>query len=204
MQNMGIKVKTVEEEIEHFAIMDDCFVWQQNYWKLLRRENSLECSNCDGKMVKWKYLHYEELENYLLNENKMSADMRPYEEWLRTLQENDVVLTLFKREDYSGIKEKYYIRVVERTTKNGIKLRHLTKIFRYGAGEIAYRKGNPFPSTTIYKIVPIDKQVDKIIRKYCKDEEEFDIDKINKIITRTLKEQFDKVSAKKSHSMTGC
>ena len=28
----------------------------------------MKCSNCDGKMVKFKYLNYEELEYYLSNE----------------------------------------------------------------------------------------------------------------------------------------
>ena len=146
----------------------------------------MKCSNCGGKMVKWKYLHYEELEAYLLSELKWSGNIGNYEEWLRALKQNDLVLTLFRRENFSGIKEKYYLRVVEQTTKTGIKLRHLTRIFRYEVGEIEYGKKDKFNLVTTYKIVSINEQVDKIIRDYCKDKDQFDIDKLNKIVTKAL------------------
>lgn len=146
----------------------------------------LKCSNCGGKMVKWKYLHYEELEAYLLSELKWSGNIVNYEEWLRALKQNDLVLTLFRRENFSGIKEKYCLRVVEQTTKAGIKLRHLTRIFRYEVGEIEYGKKDKINLITTYKIVSINEQVDKIIRDYCKDKEQFDIDKLNKIVTKAL------------------
>lgn len=146
----------------------------------------MKCSDCGGKMVKWKYLQYEELETYLLSELKRSGNIGNYEEWLRALNENDLVLTSFKRKDYNGIKEKYYLRVVEQISQTGIKLRRLTRIFRYEVGEIEYGKKDVFASITTYKIIPIDEQVDKIIRNYCKDKEQFDIDKLNKIITKAL------------------
>ena len=146
----------------------------------------MKCSNCGGKMVKWKYLHYEELEAYLLSELKWSGNIVNYEEWLRALKQNDLVLTLFRRENFSGIKEKYCLRVVEQTTKAGIKLRHLTRIFRYEVGEIEYGKNDKINLITTYKIVSINEQVDKIIRDYCKDKEQFDIDKLNKIVTKAL------------------
>lgn len=146
----------------------------------------MKCSKCGGEMVKWKYMEYEELEAYLLGERRALNDGQTYEEWLRTLRENDIVLTLLRREDYKGVKEKYYVRVVERTTRNGVKLRHLTKIFRYGVGETVYGKEKENFPTAVYKIVPMDEQSDQIIRDYCKNKEEFDIDKLNKMITRAL------------------
>lgn len=142
------------------------------------------CIKCGGKMVKMKYLFFDEIAPYLLNEN-MPGAIGKYEEWLRDLKENDLVLTLFRREDpFTGIKEKYYLRVVEKKTKNGIKLKGLTRIFDYEKGEILYRSKDNFSPTTIYKIIPINEKADKIIREYSKDKELFDIDELNKIITK--------------------
>lgn len=149
----------------------------------------MKCGKCGGKMVKWKYMNYNELEVYLLSEGKRSYSMGTYEEWLKLLHENDLVLTLLKREDYNGIKEKYYVRVVERITGRGIKLRHLTTIFNYDTGEIVYGEEDEFVPKTTYKIDPMDKEIDEIIRNYCKNEEEFDIDQLNKIITRNVVEE---------------
>ncbi|PXX55799.1 hypothetical protein DFR60_10273 [Hungatella effluvii] len=136
----------------------------------------MKCNNCGGKMVKWKYLDYEEMETYLLSEEKQSASAGTYEEWLRSLHADELVLTSLKRIDFSGEKEKYYVRVVEKTTKNGIKLKHLTKIFRYGTGEVRYEGKSRFAPTAIYKILPIDETIGKVIRNYCKDDVNFDID----------------------------
>ncbi|MCD7966252.1 MAG: hypothetical protein LUG90_10870, partial [Clostridiaceae bacterium] len=93
-----------------------------------------------------------------------------------------------KRKDSRGKKEKYYIRVVEKITKNGIKLKHLTKIFRYDTGEARYEGESRFAQTAIYKIVPMDESVDRAIRNYCKDEVNFDIDELNKLITKIRKD----------------
>lgn len=148
----------------------------------------LKCNNCGGKMVKWKYLDYEEMETYLLSEEKQSASAGTYEEWLRSLHADKLVLTSLKRIAFSGEKEKYYVRVVEKTTKNGIKLKHLTKIFRYGIGEVRYEGKSRFAPTAIYKILPIDETIGKVIRNYCKDEVNFDIDVLNNLITKKRKD----------------
>lgn len=148
----------------------------------------MKCNNCGGKMVKWKYLDYEEMETYLLSEEKQSASAGTYEEWLRSLHADELVLTSLKRIDFSGEKEKYYVRVVEKTTKNGIKLKHLTKIFRYGTGEVRYEGKSRFAPTAIYKILPIDETIGKVIRNYCKDEVNFDIDVLNNLITKIRKD----------------
>ena len=148
----------------------------------------MKCNNCGGKMVKWKYLDYEEMETYLLSEEKQSASAGTYEEWLRSLHADELVLTSLKRIDFSGEKEKYYVRVVEKTTKNGITLKHLTKIFRYGTGEVRYEGKSRFAPTAIYKILPIDETIGKVIRNYCKDEVNFDIDVLNNLITKKRKD----------------
>ncbi|WP_373265681.1 hypothetical protein [Hungatella hathewayi] len=148
----------------------------------------MKCNNCGGKMVKWKYLNSEEMEIYLLSEEKRSDSAGTYEEWLRSLHADELVLTSLKRIDFSGVKEKYYVRVVEKTTKNGIKLKHLTKIFRYGTGEVRYEGKSRFAPTAIYKILPIDETIGKVIRNYCKDEVNFDIDVLNNLITKIRKD----------------
>lgn len=147
----------------------------------------MECRKCGGKMTKLKYLLYEELESYLLSEYK-PGNIEQYDAWLRSLNENDVVLTLFLREDYSGVKEKYYLRVVEKKTKNGIKLKKLSRTFEYATGEIVYTYGEEgrCSSKTTYRICPVDEKTDSIIRDYCKNKEQFDIDKLNKMITNAL------------------
>jgi len=142
----------------------------------------MDCINCGGKMTKLKYLHYEELEDYLLHEHK-SGNIEQYEKWLTSLKENDAVLTLFQREDFFEIKKKYYLRVVEKKTKSGIKLRGLSRLFKYESGEITYGKEGKFSPVTTYKIYPIDERIDNIIRDYCKNREQFDIDKLNRLIT---------------------
>lgn len=140
------------------------------------------CKHCGEKMVKLKYLYYEELETYLSSEYKPNL-IENYEEWLRSLKAGDLVLTSFKREEYGNAKVKYYLRVVEETTKKGIKLGKLTKVFKYEVGEIVYRqKEGDYPITT-YKILPINEQVDRVIRDYCKDRDAFDIERLNKMIT---------------------
>ena len=146
----------------------------------------MDCKCCGGKMVKAKYLHSEELEGYL-EEEYTFRHIEDYGEWLKSLNENDLVLTLFKRQEYSGVKQKYYLRLVEKKTKNYLKIKKLSKTFKFTTGELVY--GNPddrHSFSTIYKIFPITEQVDKIIREYCKSGECFDIDELNKIITKTL------------------
>ena len=148
----------------------------------------MKCNNCGGKMVKWKYLNSEEMETYLLSEEKRSDSVGTYEEWLRSLHTDELVLTSLKRINLSGVKEKYYVRVIEKTTKNGIKLKHLTKIFCYGTGEVRYEGESRFDPTAIYKVLPIDETIDKVIRNYCKDEVNFDIDVLNNLITKIKKD----------------
>ncbi len=146
----------------------------------------MDCNYCGGKMTKLKYLHYEELEGYLMNEYVPSVE-RDYKEWLMLLNENDLILTCFRREDYTGIKEKYYLRRIEKKTVKGIKLKGLSKIFKYEDGKIAYgTKDKIYSILTTYKVLPITRQVDKVIRDYCKSGEKFDIDNLNKIITKEL------------------
>ena len=73
----------------------------------------MNCNCCGGKMVKGKYLHYEELEGYLVR--KYTRDhIENYRDWLMSLEENDLVVTSFKRQGYNGLKEKYYLRLVEK------------------------------------------------------------------------------------------
>jgi len=146
----------------------------------------VDCDYCGGKMIKLKYLQYNELEAYLMSEY-MPSDIENYKAWLMSLNENDLILTSFRREDYSGIKVKYYLRLIEKKTKIGIKLKRLSKIFKYEVGEIVYgKKEDIFSPVTTYKILPINEQVDKIIRDYCINGEKFDIDILNKIITKEL------------------
>ena len=146
----------------------------------------MKCSNCGGKMVKFKYLQYEELESYLSNENRQLDDIEDYFDWLKMLKPGEFVLTLLRRESYSGATEKYYLRVVEKTSEAGIKLSNLNKIFRYEEGEAVYGKDNKNAPTATYKIVAINKHIDSIIRDYCRDKEQFDIDKLNKIISKEI------------------
>jgi hypothetical protein len=144
----------------------------------------MDCSSCGGKLVKAKYLNYEELQGYLSMEY-IASDIENYKDWLMSLEENDLVLTCFKRKDYKGVKEKYYLRLVEKKTKAGLKLKKLSKTFKFETGELVYGKNEDiFSSMTTYKILLITEHVDKIIRDYCKNEDEFDIDNLNKIITK--------------------
>ncbi|MDF2989065.1 MAG: hypothetical protein K0R50_4575 [Eubacterium sp.] len=146
----------------------------------------MNCEDCGGKMSKLKYLHFDELVAYSISEY-VPCDIHNYKTWLLSLNEKDLILTYFRREDDSGIKEKYYLRLIEKKTNQGIKLKGLSKIFKYEVGEIVYAvKENIFSSITTYKILPINVQVDKIIRDYCENKEKFDIDNLNKIITKEL------------------
>jgi hypothetical protein len=150
--------------------------------------DKMDCSRCGGKMVKLKYMHLEELSDYLKNEFILNLNKPDnYNEWLKTLNENDLVLTSFIRKDRHKTKRKYYLRLVEKTTKKGIKLKKLSKIFKFDTGELIYgNEDNMFSIKTTYKIIPIDEKMDKLIKTYCKSEENFDIDNLNKIITKEL------------------
>ncbi|MDD3138330.1 MAG: hypothetical protein PHX08_05075 [Lachnospiraceae bacterium] len=149
----------------------------------------MNCSCCGGKMTKLKYLHYEEIETYLMSEY-VQGDIENYKDWLMSLHENDLILTRFRKEEDRGIKDKYYLRLIEKKTKNGIKLKKLSKIFKYEDGKVIYEnKVGDFSSRATYTILPINIQVDIIIRDYCKNNEKFDIDKLNKIITSLLSQK---------------
>lgn len=150
----------------------------------------MDCTHCGGKMTKFKYLKFEEIEAYISSEYKSAAPQQ-YEEWLMSLNENDVVLTILRTERFDWVKEKYYLRMVEKTTKNGLKLRWLSKIFKYSTGETAYGKKGKVSQLATYKIMAIDNTVYNLIREYCENEEQFDIDKLNKIITNTLQEKLN-------------
>lgn len=146
----------------------------------------MKCGNCSGKMVKFKYLKYEEMQFYLSNESRQPDDIGDYFDWLKTLKPGEFVLTLLRRENYSGVTEKYYLKVVEKATETGIKLRNLSKIFRFEDGEAVYGKDDKVAPKATYKIVAINTHIDSVIRDYCKDKEQFDIDKLNKIISKEI------------------
>ncbi len=146
----------------------------------------MECNCCGRKMVKAKYLHLDELEDFLKVEYTLPR-IQNYAEWLNTLNENDLVITLFQRKSFNGLKKKYYLRLVEKRMKTGIKLKRLSKTFKYETGELIYGKPDDILSImTTYKILPITEDVDKIIRRYCKNGEKFDIDNLNEIISKNL------------------
>lgn len=143
----------------------------------------MDCKCCGGKMTKLKYLHYEDLETYLMSDY-VPGNIEVYREWLMSLHESDLILTRFQIEDDRSMKDKYYLRLIEKKTRNGIKLKRLVKIFNYEDGQVVYEnKVGNISSIATYKIFPINIRVDMVIRDYCKNEEKFDIDKLNKIIT---------------------
>lgn len=59
----------------------------------------MDCNCCGGKMVKLKYLKLDELSDYLVKPF-VENTIEDYSEWLRSLDENDVVLTLFERIEF--------------------------------------------------------------------------------------------------------
>ena len=137
-------------------------------------------------MEKLKYLKLDELSDYLIKpfvENTIGD----YSEWLRSLNENDIVLTLFDRIQFKKKMQKYYLRIVEKKTKNGLKLKRLSKIFKYDTGTLVYGKDEGmFSIKTIYKILPIDEEINREIKEYCTNTKEFDIDELNKMITNKI------------------
>ena len=147
----------------------------------------MDCNNCGGKMVKAKYMDFEELSVCLKKEFKKN-EFEDYSEWLKTLNENDLVLTEFVRDEFGKVKKKYYIRIVEKKTGKGIKLKKLSKIFSFDSGEIHYGSSIALIKT-VYKIVPISQEIDRVIREYYKNQGEevtFDIEKLNKIVTSEI------------------
>ena len=82
-------------------------------------------------------LIYEEIESYLSNGNRQLDHFDDYFNWLKTLKPGEFVFTLLRRETYSGVTEKYYLRVVEKISETGIKLKNLSKIFRYEEGDVS-------------------------------------------------------------------
>ena len=146
----------------------------------------MDCNCCGGKMVKLKYLKLDELSDYLVKPF-VENTIEDYSEWLRSLDENDVVLTLFERIEFQKKRQKYYVRIVEKKTKNGLKLKKLSKIFKYDTGTLVYGKDEGmFSIKTIYKILPVDEVINREINEYCTNTEEFDIDKLNKMITNKI------------------
>ena len=74
----------------------------------------MECNCCGGKMVKAKYLHLDELEDFLKVEYTPPRTQN-YAEWLKTLNENDLVITRLFQRNYCKVKimqEKYFYEVL--------------------------------------------------------------------------------------------
>lgn len=68
-----------------------------------------------------------------------------------------------------------------------MKLKKLSKIFKYDTGTLVYGKDEGmFSIKTIYKILPVDEVINREINEYCTNTEEFDIDKLNKMITNKI------------------
>ena len=92
------------------------------------------------------------------------------------------------REEFGKVRKKYYIRIIEKKTAKGIKLKKLSKVFSFANGEIYYGSSIELIKT-VYKIVPISPKIDEVIRGYCQNQgnkKNFDIDILNKIIMNEL------------------
>ena len=142
----------------------------------------MDCNKCGGKMEKFKYMKYSEIEGFLNNEY-VSPPKCTYIKWLKLLNEMDLVKTEFIRKSFGKTTTKYYLRIIENKKRTGIKLRHLSKTFKYETGTITYGENTNKGIFTSYKILPIYEIEDRIIRKYCNESEEFDIDTLNNLIT---------------------
>ncbi len=148
----------------------------------------MECDSCGGKLEKFKYLEHQDLELFL-NSEFVSPPKRGYKKWLNMLDGHDLVKTEFIRKDFGKITTKYYLRIVERKLRTGIKLKHLAKTFKFETGTISYGEDKKNSIFTSYKILPITVDDNEVIRNYCLAPDAFDIDKLNKLITEANKEK---------------
>ena len=148
----------------------------------------MECKKCGGKFEKVKYLKHADFKSFL-ESDFVPPFKRGYKRWLQKLDVQDLVKTEFVRKDYGKVKEKYYLRFVERKLRTGIKLNGLTKTFKFETGMISYGEDTIYKIFTTYKILPITEDENKLIRNYCQNPDDFDIDKLNKKITEMNKEK---------------
>jgi hypothetical protein len=146
----------------------------------------MECQECGGKMKKFKYLEISDIEHYL-NSDFVPAPKRGYNKWLKSLNDNDLVKTEFIRKEYGKVNVKYYLRLVEKKLRTGIKLKRLTKTFKFETGLISYGEDTVSSIFTSYKIYPIQDFENDLIRNYCLSTDAFDIDNLNKILTEEIR-----------------
>lgn len=146
----------------------------------------MECQDCGGKMKKFKYLEISDIEHYITSDF-VPVSKHGYKKWLKNLNENDLVKTEFIRKQYGKVNVKYYLRLVEKKLRTGIKLKRLTKTFKFETGMISYGEDTDISIFTSYKIYPIQDFENELIRNYCRLTEIFDIDSLNKLITEENK-----------------
>lgn len=146
----------------------------------------MKCQDCGGEMKKFKYLNISDIESYLTSDY-IPAPKRGYKKWLKNLNDNDLVKTEFIRKEFGKVKVKYYLRLVEKKLRTGIKLQHLTKTFKFETGMISYGEDTKTSIFTSYKIYPIQDFENDLIRNYCRTTEIFDIDNLNKILTEGIR-----------------
>lgn len=146
----------------------------------------MECQDCGHEMKKFKYMEISDIEHFLTSDF-VPAPKRGYKKWLNTLKSNDLVKTEFTRKEFGKSKVKYYIRLVDKKIRTGIKLKRLNKTFKFETGMISYGEDSINSIYTTYKIYPIQDFENELIRKYCSSSESFDIDKLNKLLTEEIK-----------------
>lgn len=146
----------------------------------------MECRDCGHQMKKFKYMELSDIEHFLTT-NFVTAPKRGYIKWLKTLKSNDLVKTEFTRKEFGKSKVKYYLRLVDKQIRTGIKLKRLNKTFKFQTGMISYGEDSINSIYTTYKIYPIQDFENELIRKYCSSVESFDIDKLNKLLTEEIK-----------------
>jgi hypothetical protein len=145
----------------------------------------MECQKCGGQMKKFKYMEISDIEDFLTLDF-VPAPKRGYKKWLNTLDSNDLVKTEFIRKEFGKVKVKYYIRLVDKKIRTGIRLKRLTKTFKFDTGMISYGEDSNTSIYTSYKIYPIQDFENELIRDYCSSTDIFDIDKLNKLLTEEI------------------
>jgi hypothetical protein len=151
----------------------------------------MECKVCGGELKKYKYMKKDDFKKYI-EINFEDKELKSYEDFLLNLNADEFVLTRFTRTYDQKVTVKYYIRIIEVIKKEGIKLKGLAKYFNLCNGELIYNFDNTihinYVNNTIYKILKINSNTDRIIRDYYNTNVNFDIVELNKIISKSFNE----------------
>lgn len=146
----------------------------------------MKCRKCGGELKKVEMVEYEDIMKFIESSRVIRNIDELIPEDLVIIKFDSKMGEIFEK----PIKQKAYLRKVERKDKKGIKIKGLSKYFDTEKGEMKIIAKDPrFDTEVKYKIKIIDAEDMKIIKECIAKKEEYKLDKIVKRLTEKRKRE---------------